>query len=44
VVEPFKRLAGTEKAALSAEGAELLKFVAADVQGYDVKIAPAEAT
>ena len=44
VVEPFKRLAGPEKAALSAEGAELLKFVAADVQGYDVKIAPAEAT
>jgi winged helix DNA-binding protein len=44
VVEPFKRLARREKAALSAEGAELLKFVAADVQGYDVKIAPVEAT
>ena len=38
VVETFKRLAGQEKAAVSAEGAELLKFSAADLQGHDVQI------
>jgi hypothetical protein len=43
VVETFKRLAGKEKAALSAEGAELLSFSAADVQGHDVQIGTAEA-
>jgi Winged helix DNA-binding domain len=43
VVEPFKRLAATDKAAVSAEAAALLKFSAADVQHHDVKIAQAEA-
>jgi hypothetical protein len=43
VVETFKRLAGKEKAAVSAEGAELLRFSAPDLQGHDVQIAQAEA-
>ena len=43
VVETFKRLAGKEKAAVSAEGAELLKFSAADVPDHDVQIEPAQA-
>jgi hypothetical protein len=43
VVEPFKRLAGKDQAAVGAEGAALLKFSAADVQAHDVQIAPAPA-
>lgn len=43
VVETFKRLAGSDKAAVSAEGAELLKFSAADVPVHEVQIAPAKA-
>jgi hypothetical protein len=38
VVEPFKRLAGRDEAALTAEGAGLLRFSAGDVQGHDVQI------
>jgi Winged helix DNA-binding domain len=39
VVEPFKRLAGRDKAAVIAEGVGLLKFSAADDQRHDVQIA-----
>jgi hypothetical protein len=43
VVEPFKRLAARDKAAVSAEGAALLNFAAADVPAHDVQIAAAQA-
>jgi hypothetical protein len=42
VVEPFKRLAGKDRVAVTAEGVELLKFAAADVPDHKVQIAPAE--
>jgi hypothetical protein len=38
VVEPFKRLAGGDEVAVSAEGAGLLKFSAADLESHDVQI------
>jgi hypothetical protein len=38
VVEPFKRLAGADEAAVSEEGAALLRFSATDVQSHDVQI------
>jgi hypothetical protein len=38
VVEPFRRLAGVDEAAVGAEGAGLLRFSVADVQSHDVQI------
>jgi hypothetical protein len=38
VVEPFKRLAGADEAAVSEEGAALLRFSATDVQSHEVQI------